>query len=65
MADAERNLADFIGILDIEGSAEELISEMRHTPEERADLQAAPGINRIIRLDELIEWQDQELAEES
>ncbi|TSA87871.1 AbrB/MazE/SpoVT family DNA-binding domain-containing protein [Deinococcus detaillensis] len=44
-----RDLSAFIGILKIEGSAEELISEMRHTPEERRDLQAATGQNRIIK----------------
>lgn len=48
-----RDLSAFIDILDVEGSAEELISEMRHTPEERATLQAGPGVNRITKLSEL------------
>ncbi|WP_420594986.1 AbrB/MazE/SpoVT family DNA-binding domain-containing protein [Deinococcus sp.] len=53
MPRAPRDLTKFIGILNIEGSAAQLIDELRHTPEERRDLQAGQGA-KVIKLADFV-----------
>lgn len=49
---AAPDLRTFVGVLPLVGKADALVSEGRHTPEERADLQSGPGA-RPVRLDQL------------